>query len=754
MSRRLFFIACWLAGFAMLALETIWIRQVGLVAGRTAVSAATVLAVFFVFAAAGAWTGGWLAARSARPTRVGGGAWLAAGVVAGVGLTVRLPETSAVTAAVLWAGPVAFLWAIGFPCLVEVLATGPNGRTAECGGFYAADLAGSALGVVAGGVWLPVAVGYRAAGLLAGAVLVVAGVMVWMAKANPVAWKRPVTAATPLRPRRKEAWAWAAVAGSGFLSIGAEVLAMQWLLLLVPESVFVVAAVLFAFVVSLAGGAWLASRLRARGWPSAKLLPGALLVSGVLAVVYPFGAWPWIGQQVSLSWATVALVPLVVCLGMVFPLAWEQAAVAMRHQGAALGQLIWVNKLACAAGAVVVPLALVPWLGPVRAAWVVGAGYFLLAGRWGWLGLAPVALGLWWAPVPVRLWPGEHLRAVAYDAQGVVATVEDAQGSRHMVLNQFYTLNGTGRALLAQRQQAWLPLTLAERTDRVLFIGMGAGISANAVLDFPVRELVAVEVLPAVARTARTEFAAWNGRLFNDARARVVVGDGRRVARSGQWDVVIVDLLWPAADGTGHLYSRDFFREVRDRLAPGGLLCVWLPMHQFDAATAGCVCRTFAEVFPQAVAIRGSFDPLSPIVGLVGSQQPVAWTLKQAIPASPLLRSAAHLPLALVGDLHATAAFASAPVTTDDRPVATFLAATARERLRGMRWLEWCSAQFPSATHAATLAGQNYFAAAVLRVPWPEPREQEARLERAAFHLDRARQWWPEAVLTVEDLGQ
>ncbi len=121
--------------------------------------------------------------------------------------------------------------------------------------------------------------------------------------------------------------------------------------------------------------------------------------------------------------------------------------------------------------------------------------------------------------------------------------------------------------MLSQKQESWIPLTLAREPKRVLFIGMASGISANAVLDFPVSSLETAELVPGVVDAARRHFEPWSGRLFRDQRARVLAADGRRVVQArgpAAWDVIICDLLLPASEGTSALYSRDFLETALD----------------------------------------------------------------------------------------------------------------------------------------------------------------------------------------------
>ena len=78
-------------------------------------------------------------------------------------------------------------------------------------------------------------------------------------------------------------------------------------------------------------------------------------------------------------------------------------------------------------------------------------------------------------------------KVIAHAAQpGAHAVVlEGRELDRAVAVNRYYGLNGTGAALRAQRQEAWLPLALHGDAQRVLFIGMASGISARCGFGFP-----------------------------------------------------------------------------------------------------------------------------------------------------------------------------------------------------------------------------------------------------------------------------
>src|SRR5207247_1000308 len=88
--------------------------------------------------------------------------------------------------------------------------------------------------------------------------------------------------------------------------------------------------------------------------------------------------------------------------------------------------------------------------------------------------------------------------------------------------------------------------------------------------------------------------------------------DARRFVRvsKAQYDVIVADLFHPARDGAGALYTLEHFSAIRDRLAPGGLFCQWLPLYQLDDFTLRVIVRTFLEVFPlsRAYLLRPNID--------------------------------------------------------------------------------------------------------------------------------------------------
>ncbi|WP_232797001.1 polyamine aminopropyltransferase [Blastococcus atacamensis] len=119
---------------------------------------------------------------------------------------------------------------------------------------------------------------------------------------------------------------------------------------------------------------------------------------------------------------------------------------------------------------------------------------------------------------------------------------------------------------------------LARDPARVLILGGGDGLAAREVLRHPsVREVVQVELDPAVIALARTRLAALNGGALDDPRVQVVTDDAFRWLRTPAaegFDAVVVDMPDPDTPVLGRLYSEEFYGLVAAALAPGGLVTV------------------------------------------------------------------------------------------------------------------------------------------------------------------------------------
>lgn len=189
--------AVFLAGFASLLYEVIWVRQLALSLGSTAMASSTMLTAFLGGLALGSWLAGRRADSAERPARDLMYVELAAAAIGAVSvpaLTLAGHAYVAVTGG-LGAGPAmamglraafslvvmlapATLFGMAFPLASKAAEriAGPN-RAAS--GVYAASSFGSAIGAAAGGLLLEPLLGITAAALVAAALNLVAALAAW-----------------------------------------------------------------------------------------------------------------------------------------------------------------------------------------------------------------------------------------------------------------------------------------------------------------------------------------------------------------------------------------------------------------------------------------------------------------------------------------------------------------------------------------------------------------------------------------------
>jgi len=810
------------SGFCILTLEMVWMREVALLAGNTVMAASLVFAVFFIAAAAGNSVGAVAAACSKRPLLTYAFLEVLAGVCAIIAfLTVQclwlhaggglFSSFSPLLIAILLVGIPSVLSGASFPNLMQVFVASRERRTSEGALFYGANLLGAALGVTVGGVLIPWRIGLQGTFLLAAILQILAGgTAAWIAnrygKASPdhpffpgTCWNSP---------------GWILPFASGLLSLAAQVLLMMWARQVLQGSVYAVSSVMAVYLGGLGLGSLVVRMIRRRrGGATVTLACFAAAASFLLFAVPEVGHMllgacdSWGGGSPpallgrSLFWSCLWLLPLTGCLGAIFPLAWELAFVESAHEGAVAGIMLAVNKTASALGMVAGSFLILPELGLSRGICLVAWGYLLLgvimlvAGRRRSFCCVPLMLlaggmGSWQTlrnQPPLGLSTSEKPIALYSGSYGEVCVLENmATGSRQILLNSCQRLSGTRRALSSQRHQGWIPLLFCRNPERVMSIGMASGISSSAMLDYPVRELDIVELVPEVIRAAREQFEPWSGRLFTDPRVKILKGDGRAVlAQSpGRFDAIICDLFFPNDDGTANLYSRDFFRSALTRLNGDGIFCLWIPAYQHDASTAGLIIRSFLDVFPNAVAVRSNLNPLQPVIGLIGSPSsiPLSREYLEARLQSPSGRSIARFSpffesperawLLLVGDLHAADPdFSDHPMSTDDRPAFLFIGphpTNERGTLVGMVFLNWIGKRFlnplypscdlgitPPDTILNSIRSANYdFAGAVAESVIPgDTRPDGIRDRQREQFLEKARTLSPEANLPVEALG-
>ncbi len=105
-----------------------------------------------------------------------------------------------------------------------------------------------------------------------------------------------------------------------------------------------------------------------------------------------------------------------------------------------------------------------------------------------------------------------------------------------------------------------------------------------------------------------------------------------------KYDVILSEPSNPYRAGVASLYTQEFYRAVRDRLAPGGIFVQWVQAYEVDALTVNTVLATARSEFKHVEI----WQTIPSDLQLVCSQQPIAYSaaeLRKRI-AEPMLAEA------------------------------------------------------------------------------------------------------------------
>jgi len=646
----LWLLACaFLSGLAGLVYEVVWLREVGLQFGNTLSATGTILAAFMAGMALGSV---WLGRRADRTERPLG---LYAGLEIGIGLSALLVPAGlrlidhagllllpnvlglVVPLSVL----VLLVPAVGLggtlPVLARCLPSGSYRSASTPGLLYGLATLGAASGACLAAFVLLPSLGSWHTTVTAVLINGLVGVGCFLLRGtalSPEAPARPSSRQTRQPAATLSPWVVLVCLGlSGYAALMYEVVWTRLLGLILENTVYAFSLMLSTFLLSLALGSFISTRLPATSSPAALLgvSQWAVALTSLLGVL-PLSSLAWLAYQTYAgggwgdSWlvflatqtalcASVMLLPTM-CLGMAFPLAWRQ--LSGRRVGGALGRLLGTNTLGAVLGSVSASFVLIPSLGLrfsllLAAVCNATAGTLVLVhGRIRRpMRLVGAAAGLLLAlaySLPADLTFQQLLargnQQVLYhreDGRGVVEVVEDrSNGVRSLLTNRLRREGADAPDdVFIARQQGYLPLLLHPAPRRLAVVGLGTGASLAASLLDRVAAVTVVEISPGVIEAAHL-FERSNRAVLSAPKVRLAQADGRRFFRTDRqpYDVIVQDLFFPYRAGTGSLYTLEHYTRLRQRLAPEGLVVQWLSLNQLTPRALQVIARTFQHVFP------------------------------------------------------------------------------------------------------------------------------------------------------------
>ncbi len=403
---------------------------------------------------------------------------------------------------------------------------------------------------------------------------------------------------------------------AGAATLATEIAASRLLAPFFGSSTIVWANIIGLTLLYLSLGYWLGGKVADRR-PEPRVLGGIVLVAAFFVVVTPFVARPVLGVAVEgldaidagavvgSFFAALALfaVPITL-LGAVSPFAIRLALEDVGEAGTVAGRLYALSTVGSIVGTFLSAIVTIPLVGTQRtflgsAALLAFAAALVLGRRWQ---LATVAAaGLLLVPTGA-IKASEGLVYETESSYQYVQVLERSDGSRVLRLNEGVAVHSVWHPDSVLTGGVWdtfllVPPLLDEPPDRMLVIGNAGGTIARAYGElYPDVEIDGVEIDPAVSEAGRRYLG-----LDDNPRLTVHAADGRPFLELAdeRWDIVVVD-AYHQPYIPFYLATEEFFRLVRERLEPGGVMALNVAGVPGDASLSEAIGTTVLEAFPQA----------------------------------------------------------------------------------------------------------------------------------------------------------
>ena len=436
----------------------------------------------------------------------------------------------------------------------------------------------------------------------------------------------------------------------GFSGMVALVYQIAWnriLSLLLGSSVYAFSLILTAFILGLALGTASFSRLLSRFGDPMRVYGFTQITIGVASLlsIPLFGTIPFVNRWIYANWGlqfdfiqftnfliifALLFIPTFF-MGAQFPLVIKLTTRKLETLGRHVGRIYACNTIGAIVGSFVAGFILIPELGlqttlisGVFLNVLLGTAILMLGSRLN-LSVKIYALPLFLifcvlAAKSIGPWDKSVISSGSFMPYRI-ADLKEAELKKNKILffkegmhttvttelsvsgNIFLRVNGKTDASLAldmrtQLLSGYLPMLLHPDPKSVLVVGQGSGITLGAVEQFPVNEIMLIEISPAVIEGSRF-FDPFNHHALDDDRVTLNLEDGRNhIALSDRtYDVIISEPSNPWISGVGALFTVNFFKLLKKRLNPGGVACIWVHTNMSPDSFKSII-RSFSEEFP------------------------------------------------------------------------------------------------------------------------------------------------------------
>jgi len=475
---------------------------------------------------------------------------------------------------------------------------------------------------------------------------------------------------------------------TAFAALLNEIAWTRVLIMIVGGSTYAFTLILLVFLLGIGLGSMIVARRsapRAETAATAALAQGVTGV-GAAALFVLFGFLPSyiiaVFQIPDLSAASrlllmgvavgaVVLIPAI-GMGMTFPLLTDLTARSRMARGEDVGAAYALNTIGSILGAVLTGFILVVALGTqatlrlglvvsglaaLALAWFAARGVaehsaedrrlrvrVLFAAGLGTLALVAAAAAPGWSTRLIDLGPTIYARQRMDKAarqrflehrgvrqlsfrEGPNATVSVWEGESGRSLRVNGKVDASDRGDMDTQIMIGLaPVVARPGASSAFVIGQGTGVTTHVLASVPgMTRVKVVEIEPAVLQMDSL-FRHVNDGVLARPNVQVVVDDARSALQldRARYDVIVSEPSNPWVAGIATLYTPEFFRIAKSRLADDGVFCQWIQLYQLPLPIVAGIVRSLREVFPH---VHVWFGGTSDLV-VLASPRPITYDRK------------------------------------------------------------------------------------------------------------------------------
>ncbi len=439
---------------------------------------------------------------------------------------------------------------------------------------------------------------------------------------------------------------------SGFTALGYEILWMRLLIPVLESTIYTFSLILSVFLLGLGLGNYLCFKLLNR---SKKILFYVVIFEIAIGVyaIFSIALFPHLisfgrllyGLADGLTWENTVFIKFILVFtflvfpttlfGMILPLVSSIYSGHINKIGKGAGSVFSVNMVGSIIGSVLAGFVFLPTFGVQNSLIIFGlinisVGLIVfISGNSSRKAMAVIGSSLicifFVTPIlsDTRLIEPMKGEELVYYKEGISGNVEVSNNAKgYNILRVDNKTHGGNEPWVKTDEVriAHFPMFLHHNPKNILLIGLGTGITLDAVSRHNINSVDCVEIVKELKYTLDYFFSG-KPKILKKKNVNIIIEDGRNyILRTGkQYDIIIMDLVHPESPGTGSLFTKEYYEEARAVIKQKGFVAQWLPLYQLSMEELKIIMRTFASTFPYTSLWFGGHNMNFPIVMLAGS---------------------------------------------------------------------------------------------------------------------------------------